>query len=268
VDIDRSPRANPARVRTYWLGGKDHYPADREAADRITAVAPWAAAAARSTRAFVHRAVTAMAREGITQYLDLGCGLPTTTALHDVFRRVAPDSRVVYADDDELVLAHVRAIHGTEPGVHVLQADLTRPAAVLDERQLHAVVDLCRPVGVVLSIVLDRVMDDGVVADAMARIRDVLAPGSCLAIAHATAPDVDSSEGRTHTAAATREAARLYTELVAPLRVRTQVEITRLFDGLTLLEPGLTDVDSWRRLPGGARPALPVLAGVGRVETR
>jgi hypothetical protein len=266
--FDRPRRANPARVRAYWLGGKDHYAADREAADRIAAVAPWAVAAARANRAFVHRAATVMAREGITQYLDLGCGLPTTTALHVVVHRVAPDARVVYADDDELVLAHVLAIHGTEPGVHVLPADLTKPAVVLDDPQLHAAVDLARPVGVVLSSLMDRVMDDDVVVAAMARFRGVLAPGSCLAIAHATAPDVDAPGGRTHMAAATREAARLYNELVVPLRVRTQAEITRLFDGITLLEPGLTDVDSWRRLPGGARPALPVLAGVGRVETR
>jgi SAM-dependent methyltransferase len=267
---------NPARMYAYWLGGKDHFAEDRNAADRIASVAPCVVAAARANRAFVRRAVTVMAREGVVQFLDLGCGLPTSPAVHDVARRAGATPRVVYVDHDEVVLVHARAFWDGVSGVLAVTGDVREPARVLEDPRCRAYLDLSRPVGVLVTGVLHG-LDDVAVDAALAQLRDVLAPGSYLALTQITtpAPEPAALPGPTaarraraaHRAAATWEAARLYGELAGPCRLRTPDQVARWFDRWPLIEPGLTDVAAWRRLPGRSRQRLPVLAGIGRRES-
>jgi SAM-dependent methyltransferase len=266
---------NPARMYAYCLGGKDHFAEDRNATDRIASVAPCVVAAARANRAFVRRAVTVMAREGVVQFLDLGCGLPTSPAVHDLARRAGATPRVVYVDHDEVVLVHARAIWDGVPGVLAVAGDAREPARVLEDPRCQAYLDLSRPVGVLLTGVLHG-LDDAEVDAALAQLRDVLAPGSYLALTQITAPAAVAGARRSgtarqprieHRAAAAREAARLYGELVGPCRLRTPDQVARWFDRWPLIEPGLTDVAAWRRLPGRSRQRLPVLAGIGRRES-
>lgn len=246
---------HPARIYGYWLGGKDHFAADRAAADRIATVAPCVATAVRANRVFVSRAVTAMVGQGVHQFLDLGCGLPTVSAVHDVARRAGSYASVVYVDRDDTVLAHARAAWDGVPGVLIRKGDLREPARLLSDRPSQTYLDLSRPVGVLLTGVLHAV-DDDEVADTLAQLHELLEPGSYLALTQVSVPE--------HRAATTREAARLHRELVGPCWLRSPDRVAEWFDGWSLIEPGLTDVASWRGLPGRSMHGFSILAGVGR----
>ncbi|WP_219471672.1 SAM-dependent methyltransferase [Nonomuraea rhizosphaerae] len=251
---------NVARLYDYYLGGKDHFPADRAAAERILRVAPEVRLAARANRAFLGRAVRFLAGEGIIQFLDIGTGLPTRNNVHEVARSVAPDSRVVYVDHDPVVLVHARALlAGT--GVAVVEGDLRQPHDILKDPVVMATLDLTRPVAVLLVAIMHYVSDAEDPARILAAIREHLPAGSHLVLSHGT------SDAR---AAAVRRGVEVYRTANSPLTLRGREEIEELFEGFELVEPGLTWLPEWRPdqadtidFANGPETSL-ILGGVGR----
>ncbi|MGW0808725.1 SAM-dependent methyltransferase [Nonomuraea sp. NPDC002799] len=228
-----------ARMYDYYLGGKDHFPADREAAEKIIAIVPEVRETARDNRAFIGKAVRLMVGQGIRQFLDLGAGLPTRENVHEVAQRAAPGTRVVYVDNDPIVLAHARALLAGDIGTVAVWGDVTDPEAILGDPGVLAHVDFSRPVGVLISAVLHFVPDHRRVSDIVTALRRPLAPGSHLLISHFYAPDVADPK--------VRAGQQVYkTTRPAALTARSLPQIASYFDGLTLLEPGLVPVRTWR----------------------
>ncbi len=252
-----------ARIWNYWLGGEDNYPVDRAAGDEFVALMPDIVTAARETRAFLVRAVRHLAGEcGVHQFLDIGSGLPTADNTHEVARAVAPGARVVYVDNDPLVLTHARALlAGTPEGtMRYLEADMTDPAGVL--RGAGEVLDLDQPVAVLLFGVLGHVAET---ATARALVQQLLAavpPGSYLALSDGTPTEqADAAHDNYADSGA------------VPYVLRPPAELESFFDGLELVEPGFGPVPLWRPEPGAdgtptaGRPAVIADApwgGVGR----
>jgi S-adenosyl methyltransferase len=225
LKIDTSV-AHPARVYDYWLGGKDNFAADREAAERVLAVTPGLRFRVRANRAFLARAVQYLAGEaGIRQFLDIGTGIPSASNTHEVAQAVAPGSRIVYADNDPIVLAHARALlasgpHGTTQYVH---GDVREPAAIL--RAAAGTLDLSQPTALMLLGILHLIQDSEDPYQIVATLMDALPPGSYLAISH---PASDIHPGQA-------EAQRRYNERVStPQTLRTRDEVDRFFTGLDL----------------------------------
>ena len=253
---------HPARRYNYWLGGKDNFAADRESADAIEAVFPHIRTAAVENRRFLRRAVRFLAREhGIRQFLDIGTGLPTADNTHEVAQSVDPASRVVYVDNDPLVLTHARALLTGDPRGRTayLQADLRQPADILGHPELAATLDLGRPVAVLLVAVLHFLHDDDEAATAVRTLVEAMPPGSFLTLTHATAdllpPSVTANLG--------------HAKGSASFAGRSRPEVLRFFDdnGLELVDPGLTTVSDWRPEPGTTPPPpeqVSVYGGVGR----
>jgi len=171
---------NVARVYDYWLGGKDHFPADRAEAERLLGIYPPLRDLVRENRAFVIQAVSWAARQGISQFIDLGAGLPAAPAVHQAARKVLPAARVAYVDIDPVVLSHARALLATGDGVTAVAADLRDPGAVLADQELRAVIDPARPVCVILAAVL-HFMDADAARAVTAGYARLMATGSCLA---------------------------------------------------------------------------------------
>src|SRR5581483_6506441 len=167
-----------ARMYDYYLGGKDNFAADRQAAEQVIAAMPYVLQFTRANRAFLARAVTLMARQGVRQFLDLGSGLPTQENTHEVAQRVAEESRVVYVDNDPIVLTHARALLAGNDRTVVVQADLRDPRGVLDHPDVRGTLDLDRPVGVLLLAMLHFVTDDELASSIVTQLREALAGGS------------------------------------------------------------------------------------------
>jgi len=251
---------NTARVYDWLLGGKDNYAADRAAARRLVAVVPGAARAARDNRAFLGRAVRYLAGQGITQFIDIGSGLPAGRAVHEIAREAAPGARVAYVDHDPVVVAHARALLADSPLVTAVEADLRYPRHLLSTREVRDVIDPGQPVGVLLVAVLHFLADSDRPHDVVRAIIARLAPGSYVAVSHVTADYL------TPEAAKAAEAA--YDGASAPGVARSRDDVERFLDGLELVVPGVTDVAAWRPGPAPAGPpGRPVLfyAGIGRV---
>ena len=251
--------AHPARRYNYWLGGKDHYEADRESGDQIAAVFPSIRVAVQENRRFLQRAVRYLAGEvGIRQFLDIGTGIPTADNTHEVAQAVAPRSRVVYVDNDPIVLVHARALLTSTPegATSYLEADLREPQKILRHPDLLATLDLSQPVALMLIAVLHFVPDSEDPYGIVGELTSALAPGSHLAITHgtgdfmppATAQDVDS------TVQSTNERSQ------APFLLRSRDEFARFFDGLELVEPGIAPLAAWHsdRDPAGLPPAADI----------
>lgn len=250
---------HPARVYGYWLGGKDHYPADRKAAEEVIRLRPQVVVSARANRYFLARVVRFLASEhGIRQFLDIGTGMPAPDATHQVAQQVAPDCRVVYVDNDPLVLAHARALlTSTPPGASdYIEADLRDPAVIL--AQAAQTLDFARPVGMLLLAVLHFLPDAADPAGVVAALAGGLAPGSYVAISHLTADFAPEQV----TAATTA-----YNALApVPVTARTHAQVTALFGGLRLLPPGVVKVSEWRPGIGDPFPQPADLhAGVARI---
>jgi len=245
---------HPARIYDYFLGGKDNFPADREAAEMLLAVAPEARDLARQNRAFLGRVVRFLAVEaGIRQFIDIGTGIPTQGNVHEIAHATAPAARVVYVDNDPIVLVHSRALLA---GVNttIIEGDLRQPDAILNDPKLRRVIDFDQPVAVLLVAILHFIADAEDPAGIVARLRDGMAPGSYLAISHGTA-DFHPE--------ATPTAARAYDRTTAQLSPRSHAEVERFFDGFELLEPGLVPISLWR--PDGDIPeGKGVYGGIGR----
>jgi hypothetical protein len=237
---------NVARIYDYLLGGKDHFAADRAAADKIAEFVPDIKGVTRDGRAFLIRAVRYLAGEaGIRQFLDLGAGLPTQQNVHEVAQKIAPDARVVYVDYDPVVCAHARALLAGADGVGVVQADLRQPARVLDDPATRTLLDFSHPVAVLAFAALHFVADDERPHEIVRAYRDQLVPGSHLAIQHAmtVAPEEDPEKIVERTKS-------VYSNSSAGLHPRSHAEIARFFDGFDLLEPGLVWLSEWRPDPG------------------
>ena len=257
LGIDTSV-AHPARVYDYWLGGKDNFAADRIAGDRVLAVTPGLRYRVRANRAFLGRTVRYLAAEaGVRQFLDFGTGIPSADNTHEAAQRTAPDSRIVYVDNDPIVLRHAQALmRGTREGATgYIEADLRDPAPIL--RRAAAILDFGQPVAIMLLGVLHLVSD---AEDPWALVRTLTAavpPGSYLVISH---PALDIGEAQA-------AGQRAYNQHVAtPQTLRTRDQVARFFAGLDLVPPGLVQVHQWRPDPGDAAPEGTVSAhgGVAR----
>jgi hypothetical protein len=240
-----------ARMYDYALGGKDNYAIDRIAADRLTVTAPDIADTARANREFVVRAVTLMAEAGVSQYLDLGCGLLTYPTVHEVARSIVPDARVAYVDHDPIVVAHARAVLDGQTGLHAVHHDLREPSRVLRDPGVHALLRLEEPLGLIMGSVLHFV-DLGIGAQVVGHYLDKLAPGSFVALSLAARDGVPPE--------ITRDVELVLRSASAPLAFRTRAQVEELIDGLELLDPGITDVTGWRS--NGTPGVLRMHAGV------
>ena len=247
-----------ARMYDWWLGGHDNFAADRAAALAVSEAAPEAQLMAVENRKFLRRAVRYLVAEaGITQFLDIGTGLPTQGNVHQVAQGINPAARVVYVDNDPMVLAHSRALK-TGGNTVVIEADLWDPRVILDHPGTRKLIDFSQPLAVLLVAVLHFISDDDDDPSAIVgAIRDVLQPGSYLVLSH-VAGDI-----RRESAA---NAAVHYKKVTSGATLRGREEISRFFAGLELIDPGLVQVPHWR--PDGPEPAdaskVWILGGVGR----
>jgi trans-aconitate methyltransferase len=251
--------AHPARVWNYWLGGKDNYAADRAAGDRVLEAMPSMRATARATRSFLVAAVHHLAADlGVRQFLDIGTGLPTANNTHEIAQRAAPESRIVYVDNDPIVLAHARALlTSARPGVTAyVEADLRDVGKILAEAR--PVLDFSQPVALVLLQILHFIPDTDDPYGIVAQLLEPLPPGSFLVLAHATLDLATPG---------LLAAIEHYNQSSAVTATqRTRAEITRFFDGLDLIGPGVVPLGYWRPAPVAEVPSqgLPVFTAVGR----
>ncbi len=247
-EIDTS-RPHAARMYDYFIGGKNHFAADRETAAEVLRKSPSVRIAARENRAFLGRAVRYLAGEaGIRQFLDIGTGLPTTENVHEVAQAAAPSSRVVYADNDPLVLAHARALLTSSPEGRAayIHADLRDPSSILSSATVREVLDFSQPVALMLVAILHFFPDEYEPAKVIATLLDALPPGSYLAASHLTTE---------HDPAATGAGQRTMRGAGIAMQKRDADEFARLaFSGLELVPPGVVLVSEWRPEDSGPRP--------------
>ena len=251
--------AHQSRIYDYWLGGKDNYAADRAAAEQAIAAYPPIVRAVRAQRAFLARAVHYLAAQaGIRQFLDIGTGIPTANNTHEVAQAAAPDARVVYVDNDPIVLAHARALLTSTPqgATAYLDADLRDPGKILaDSADL---LDFSQPVAVLLIGVLQLLADGDDPHAIVAHLVEAMPPGSWLAVYH---PASDVDQDRVFEAVR-----RVNARSAGTTTLRTHAEIARFFDGVQLLQPGLVQVHRWQ--PGwagrGDGTQIAAYAGIGR----
>ncbi|WP_207922778.1 SAM-dependent methyltransferase [Micromonospora sp. KC606] len=235
--------AHPARRYNYWLGGKDNFQADRDSGDAMAERFPTIRISALENRRFLQRAVGHLAREaGIRQFLDIGTGIPTADNTHEVAQSIAAESRVVYVDNDPIVLAHARALLSSSPegATAYIDADLRDPERILGHPDLLRTIDLSRPVALMLVAVLHFVPDGDDPYAVVRRLLDALPSGSYLAASHATHDHLPAHIG---------EEAKAVARSGGPhgvINLRSRAEFTGFFDGLELVEPGLTSVAQWR----------------------
>jgi SAM-dependent methyltransferase len=250
---------NVARMYDYYLGGKDNFEADRAAAEKVLALVPGLRRSAQENRRFLRRVVRFLAGEArITQFLDIGVGLPTQGAVHEVAHEVSPDARVVYADYDQVVVTHGRALLEVGDRSVMVQADVRRPAELLAMPEVRAHLDFARPVAVTLFAVLHFVPDADDPAAIVAGLRDALAPGSYLALSHIGTEFFPDKR-------ALAEAIAVYERASERVWPRSRDQILGFFDGFALIEPGLVPKHQWRPVTGTAAAGTPNIqwGGVG-----
>jgi len=252
LDLDQP---NAARTYDYYLGGSHNLAVDRELAQRVIEAMPEVPLMAQANRAFLRRAVLFCVEAGVRQFLDLGSGIPTVGNVHEVAQRVAPESRVVYVDVEPVAVAHARAILAGNARAAVLQADIREPDRILADPAVVELLDLSRPVAVLMVAVLPWVVEDDDVARIVAQFRDAVAPGSYLAVSH----------GTENIPSAVQEQ---YQRASSPFVVRSREQVLRLFAGFELVEPGVVYAQQWRPDWIGEVEDHPewsrLLAGVGR----
>ncbi|GAA2439085.1 SAM-dependent methyltransferase [Actinomadura vinacea] len=227
-----------ARIYDFLLDGKDNFAVDREAAARLLEATPNAKGMAQGNRRFMVRAVRALARAGVRQFIDLGTGIPTSPNVHEVAREIHPGARVVYVDNDPIVMTHNRALRATPDGVVTIDEDVRRPARILEHPDVDSLIDFTQPVGVLCLAVLHFVSDEEDPEQILATLRERMVAGSHLVIS------TTSSEG--FSPAEVDAVTRSYRGATSPLTLRSRERIERFFDGFELLDPGLVDVFKWR----------------------
>ncbi|WP_158843440.1 SAM-dependent methyltransferase [Saccharothrix deserti] len=251
-----------ARTYDYMLGGAHNFAVDRALGEQIEAAMPGLRNSARVNRAFLGRVVRFMVDQGVRQFLDIGSGIPTVGNVHEVAQAEAPECRVLYVDRDPVAVAHSELMLVGNDRAAVVQADMREPETILGGAEARRLLDFDQPIGLLMLLMLHWVPDSADPRGLVARYRDALAPGSYLAITHATADN--QSESLT-------DATDLIKRSNSPdqVNLRTHAEVTELFDGFELVEPGLVGCGEWR--PGGpgdiaSQPDMNMLvyAGVGR----
>lgn len=260
VPIGVDPKIpSTARMYDYYLGGKTNYAVDRKAAEKALSVVPLGRELARANRYFLMRAVLLMADQGITQFIDLGTGIPTSPSVHELARAIHPAAHVLYVDNDLVVTTHNRALLATNDGVLAIHADIRDPDSILNSTELAELIDFSQPVGVlfvaVMHFIEDRDSPDSIVRAFTSR----MIPGSYLAVSHITSDGTDDSA-----MAAIRD---VYANASASAIFRTEAQIRALFRDLEILDPGLIEVERWSPYSAAfsAEPStVRFLAGVAR----
>ncbi|MFJ1810942.1 MULTISPECIES: SAM-dependent methyltransferase [unclassified Streptomyces] len=259
VEIDTS-KPHPARMYDWYLGGKDNYPVDEAMGRQMLALDPRVPVMARVNRAFMHRSTRWLAMNGVRQFLDVGTGIPTEPNLHQVAQQIAPDARVVYCDNDPIVLAHAAALLRSTPegATEYLQADVRDPDAIVEGA--GKILDLSRPVALSLVALLHFISDEDGAHELVDRLLAALPSGSYLMMTHATA---DFSPKESAAATDKLKAAGV------TLALRSRAQFTRFFDGLDLVEPGVAVVPEWHPelgdpVPGQDDGVIPGYGAVGR----
>ncbi|MFI2475704.1 SAM-dependent methyltransferase [Nocardia xishanensis] len=260
VDVSKP---HPARRYDYWLGGKDNFPADRTSADAVAEAFPTVRLAAVENRNFLRRAVTYLAAEaGIRQFLDIGTGLPTAGNVHEIAQGIAPESRIVYVDNDPIVLVHARTLLDSSPEGRTayLDADLRDPDRILTHPDLVGTLDLTQPVALMLVAVMHFITDDEAPYGLVRQLCEALPSGSYLVMTHAT-NDHLTDEDLAETKQANKRSG-------VPFQLRSTAEFRQFFTGFDLIAPGISSVMTWRPEVWRAHPrpeAVSMLAGVARV---
>jgi hypothetical protein len=260
---DPYPEDKPsaARMYDYYLGGDHNFEVDRIAAEQVISSNPDVPRAASANRAFLRRCVTFLVQQGIDQFLDLGSGLPTVGNVHEVAHKTNPAARVVYVDNDAIAVRMSQALLVDNPHAGVVRADIRQPEPILRHTEVARLLDLSRPVGVLLLSVLHFVPDDAEAYHLVRVLRDVMAPGSYLALSHVTYERLSAE--------AIEQGEAVYARSTTPAKGRTRAEIAAFFEGLDLVEPGLVYLPLWR--PESSRDVFHdeperslIFAGVGR----
>lgn len=259
VDVDRP---SSARIYDYFLGGAHNFEVDRLAADELAKVHPAIGLGMRANRSYLRRAVSYLVQSGVEQFLDLGSGIPTVGNVHEIAQRANADARVAYVDIEPIAVTHANTILAGNDLAIAVRADLRDPHEVLTDPEVGALLDLDKPVGLILAGVLQYISDDD---DPVGTIRgyvDRLAPGSHVAMSH---PSMDE---RTSGAASANAVSGIFSRTETPFHYRSKDEFTTFFAGLELVEPGVVHLWDWRpefgTEPGELDGQVTGFAGVGR----
>ncbi|MFJ5303281.1 SAM-dependent methyltransferase [Streptomyces sp. NPDC088350] len=250
-----------SRIYDYYLGGSHNFEVDREAARKAMEFLPGLPKIMQANRAFMRRAVRFAAAEGITQFLDIGSGIPTFGNVHEVAQEASPGAHVVYVDHDPVAVAHSQAVLAGNATAGVLAADLRKPQEILASPEVQHLIDVNRPVALLLVAILHFVEDTDDPYGAVAQLREALAPGSLLILTHA------SYEGLPLPPERAEGAVDVYKDIRNPLIMRSREEIARFFEGYDMVEPGLVPMPDWRpdTAPEDEDPySFSGFAGVGR----
>jgi O-methyltransferase involved in polyketide biosynthesis len=248
---------NVARIYDFLLGGKDNFAADRAAAGKILKELPCAALACRQNREFLSRAVRVLADSGIRQFLDIGSGLPAQDNVHEVAQAAAADSRVVYVDYDDVVVSHARALLESRlPRVAVIEGDLRDPGKILEAAE--ALIDFGEPVAVLMFAVLHFLTDADQPREVVRSLTEALVPGSAVALSHVTSDGIAPD--------ASHAAQQVYRSASAQVAPRSRQDITGFFDGLNLVEPGVTDINLWPGKSSGPAAPLTLYGGLAVIS--
>ena len=260
VDVTKP---HPARRYDYWLGGSANFEADRRSADAVSVAFPSIHFAVLANRKFLRRAVRYLASTvGIEQYLDIGTGLPTAGNVHELAQAVIPQSRIVYVDNDPIVLYHARELLNSDPSgaTAYIDADLRDPASILDNPALVDTLDLEQPVALILCAVLHFITDEMDPYAIVRRLCDALPSGSYVTLTHATNDHLSVEDLQATVEANERSG--------VPFQTRSTAEFTRFFDDLDMVPPGVTSVIDWRPTEWSAHPrreAVSMLCGMARI---
>ncbi|HET6353708.1 SAM-dependent methyltransferase [Streptomyces sp. NPDC002659] len=229
-----------SRIYDYYLGGSHNFEVDREAARKAMEFMPGLPKIMQANRAFMRRAVNYAVSEGVTQFLDIGSGIPTFGNVHEVAQQASAEARVVYVDHDPVAVAHSRAVLDGDERSAVVSADLRKPQQILDHPEVVGLLDLERPVALLLVAVLHFIEDEDDPYGAVALLRDALAPGSLVVVTHASYEGIPLSEEQAGGAVG------VYRNIRNPLIMRSREQITRFFEGYEMVEPGLVSMPRWR----------------------
>ncbi|MFJ9630782.1 SAM-dependent methyltransferase [Streptomyces sp. NPDC091280] len=250
-----------SRIYDYYLGGSHNFEVDREAARKAMEFLPGLPKIMQANRAFMRRAVRFAAAEGITQFLDIGSGIPTFGNVHEVAQEASPGAHVMYVDHDPVAVAHSQAVLAGNPTADVVAADLRKPREILASPEVQRLIDMNRPVALLLVAILHFVEDTDDPYGAVAQLRDALAPGSLLILTHASYEGIPLPPERAE------GAVDVYKDIRNPLIMRSREEIARFFEGYDMVEPGLVPMPDWRpdTAPEDEDPySFSGFAGVGR----
>lgn len=248
-------KPHPARMYDYWLGGRDNYEVDRDAAERVLATLPRIRDGIRENRAFLRRAVRAVVESGVRQIIDIGTGIPTSPNTHEVAQATAPDTRVAYIDNDPIVGVHAQARLTGAEGTGFALADLLDPDGILRHPVVRQLIDFDRPVALLLVAVVHFITDPQRPEQIIATLRDALPSGSWLVLSHGT------NDTAVHD---TSDAVAVYRGATATLNLRPRRQVLGFFDGFELAEPGLVTIGEWRPEPDAQVTRFGLFAGAGR----